>query len=161
METGNPTPKLTRKQKIAAGIPKEIKGNRKANSAIAIKEAESKLVKAVLWGFPSSPQKMRLVADLVRGKEVGKAMAILKLAQRHAATPLLKLLNSAINNWEQKFPDTFNPEELYIRTLFVDSAAMVKRVRPAPQGRAYRVRKRSNHVTLILGHLSEKTKVEA
>lgn len=146
MET--PAKRLTRKEKIASGVEK-LKGNRKRRSADARKEAQKNVVSAHLHGHPSSPRKMRLVAELVRGKSVEKAMAILKMTNRLAAEPLLKLVKSAANNWEQK-KEGVDLENVYIKSIQVDSAAMLKRIQPAPQGRAHRVRKRSNHVTVIL-----------
>lgn len=107
---------------------------------------------AKLNNCPTSPRKMRLLADLVRGKRVGEAMNILRFNNKKESSHRLeKLLRSAIANWEQKNEgaDVENAQ-LYVKTIFVDGGAMMKRVRPAPQGRAYRVRKRSNHVTLIV-----------
>ena len=106
---------------------------------------------AKLNNYPTSPRKMRLLADLIRGMEVDKALGILQFNPKHPAVPLYKLLKSAINNWEQK-----NSEEkvedagLIVKTIMVDGGRVIKRMRPAPQGRGYRVRKRSNHVTLIV-----------
>ena len=107
---------------------------------------------AKLNNCPTSPRKMRLLADLVRGKRVGEAMNILRFNNKKESSHRLeKLLRSAIANWEQKNEgaDVENAQ-LYVKTIFVDGGAMMKRVRPAPQGRAYRVRKRSNHVTLVV-----------
>lgn len=106
---------------------------------------------AKLNNYPTSPRKMRLLADLIRGMEVEKALGVLQFNPKHPATPLYKLLKSAINNWEQK-----NSEEkvedagLVVKTIMVDGGRVIKRMRPAPQGRGYRVRKRSNHVTIIV-----------
>lgn len=107
---------------------------------------------ARLNNCPTSPRKMRLVVDLVRGKRVAEAMNILRFnAKKESAHRLEKLLRSAIANWEQKNEGArIEDAELYIKTIFVDGGAMAKRVMPAPQGRAYRKRKRSNHVTLII-----------
>jgi large subunit ribosomal protein L22 len=107
---------------------------------------------ARLNNCPTSPRKMRLVVDLVRGKRVAEAMNILRFnAKKESAHRLEKLLRSAIANWEQKNEGArIEDAELYIKTIFVDGGAMAKRVMPAPQGRAYRKRKRSNHVTLIV-----------
>ncbi len=111
---------------------------------------------AKLKNAPTSPRKMRLVADLVRGKKVGQALSILKFTPNHGAIRLEKLLLSAIANWQAKNPDEkLEDAELYIKTIFVDGGRMLKRLRPAPQGRAHRIRKRSNHVTLIVDSLSE------
>jgi large subunit ribosomal protein L22 len=106
---------------------------------------------ARLNNVPTSPRKMRLVADLVRGKRVGPALSILKFTPNHGAIKLEKLLLSAVANWQAKNPDEKLEEaDLYIKTIFVDGGRMLKRLRPAPQGRAHRIRKRSNHVTLIV-----------
>lgn len=106
---------------------------------------------ARLRNHPTSPRKMRLVADLIRGKEVEQALNILKFSTQHASGPLEKLLLSAINNWQQKNEgEDVAGANLYVKTIVVDAARMLKRMLPAPQGRAYRVRKRSNHVTIIV-----------
>ncbi|WP_375583844.1 50S ribosomal protein L22 [Cyclobacterium xiamenense] len=106
---------------------------------------------AKLKNVPTSPRKMRLVADLVRGKKVGQALSILKFTPNHGAIRLEKLLLSAIANWQAKNPDEkLEDAELYVKTIAVDSGRMLKRLRPAPQGRAHRIRKRSNHVTLVV-----------
>jgi large subunit ribosomal protein L22 len=107
---------------------------------------------AKLNNCPTSPRKMRLLADLVRGKRVEEAMNILRFNNKKENSDRLeKLLRSAIANWEQKNEGmSVEGAQLYVKTIFVDGGAMMKRVRPAPQGRAYRVRKRSNHVTLIV-----------
>ncbi|SHN17609.1 large subunit ribosomal protein L22 [Cyclobacterium lianum] len=111
---------------------------------------------AKLKNVPTSPRKMRLVADLVRGKKVGQALSILKYTPNHGAIRLEKLLLSAIANWQAKNPDEKLEEaELYVKTIAVDGGRMLKRLRPAPQGRAHRIRKRSNHVTLIVDSLAE------
>lgn len=105
---------------------------------------------AKLNNCPTSPRKMRLLADLVRGKRVDQAMNILRFNNKKESSHRLeKLLRSAIANWEQK-NEGASVDQLYVKTIFVDGGAMMKRVRPAPQGRAYRVRKRSNHVTLVV-----------
>src|ERR1700745_3382832 len=106
---------------------------------------------AKLRNYPTGPRKMRLLADVVRGMEVEKALAILEHHPQHNATPLAKLLKSAINNWEQKNEGQSAADAgLKVKTIFVDGARTLKRMLPAPQGRAYRVRKRSNHVTVIV-----------
>ncbi len=106
---------------------------------------------AKLNNYPTSPRKMRLLADLVRGMEVDKALGILQFNPMHSSIPLYKLLNSAINNWSQKNPDTkVEDANLAVKTIMVDCGRVIKRMRPAPQGRGYRVRKRSNHVTVIV-----------
>ncbi|MCS7084868.1 MAG: 50S ribosomal protein L22 [Bacteroidia bacterium] len=117
-----------------------------------LKEAKRKEAFAVLRRHPSSPRKMRLVADLIRNQPVDKALNILAVTSRAAARPLRKLLLSALNNWEQKNPDPTEAllNTVYVKKITVDSAGMMIRIRPAPQGRAYRIRKRSNHVTVVL-----------
>jgi large subunit ribosomal protein L22 len=99
---------------------------------------------------------MRLVADLVRGKSVAKALGILKFEPNSGAARLEKLLLSALSNWQQKNEDTqIEDANLYVKTIFVDEGKMLKRLRPAPQGRGYRIRKRSNHVTLVIDSMTE------
>jgi large subunit ribosomal protein L22 len=112
---------------------------------------------AKLSNYPTSPRKMRLLADLIRGMEVDKALGILQFNPKHPAVPLYKLLKSAINNWEQKNTDIkVEDAELIVKTIMVDAGRVIKRMRPAPQGRGYRIRKRSNHVTLIVDSKTEK-----
>ena len=106
---------------------------------------------AKLRNYPTSPRKMRLLADLIRGKKVDKVLAILEHNSKHPAVPLRKLVLSAINNWKQKNEDG-DVHELTVKTIMVDGGRTLKRMRPAPQGRGYRVRKRSNHVTLIVDY---------
>lgn len=127
-------------------------GVRKKLRADRIKEARKDVYMAKLKGCPTSPRKMRLVADLVRGVEVEKALQILKFNPKEASINLEKLMLSAIANWQAKNEDA-NIEDagLFVKEIYVDSATMLKRLRTAPQGRAHRIRKRSNHVTLILG----------
>jgi len=127
-------------------------GIRKRNRAETLKDARKNLAFAKLNNCPTSPRKMRLVADLIRGLDIDKAINILKFNPKEASLRLEKLLLSAIANWEQKNTGS-NIEEsnLYIKEITVDSGRMLKRIQPAPQGRAHRIRKRSNHVTLILG----------
>ena len=106
---------------------------------------------AKLNNYPTSPRKMRLLADLIRGMEVDKALGVLQFNPKHPAVPLFKLLKSAINNWEQKNADEkVEDANLVVKTIMVDGGRVIKRMRPAPQGRGYRVRKRSNHVTLVV-----------
>ena len=127
-------------------------GVRKRERALEIKEAKKSLAFAKLNNCPTSPRKMRLVADLVRGVEVEKALAILKFNQKEAAARLVKLLLSAIANWQAKNEGAnLEDAQLFVKEIRVDEGAMLKRLRPAPQGRAHRIRKRSNHVTLVLG----------
>ena len=104
---------------------------------------------AKLRNYPTSPRKMRLLADLIRGKKVDKVLAELEFNAKHPAVPLRKLVLSAISNWKQK-NDGGDETQLVVKTIFVDGARTLKRMRPAPQGRGYRVRKRSNHVTVIV-----------
>ncbi|MBE6313681.1 MAG: 50S ribosomal protein L22 [Bacteroidales bacterium] len=125
-------------------------GVRKRQSAEMIKEARKSQSFAKLRNVPTSPRKMRLVADMVRGQEVFKALGILKFSNKEAAQRVEKLLRSAIANWEQKNERKAEQGELFVTTIFVDCAPMLKRLRPAPQGRGYRIRKRSNHVTLFV-----------
>lgn len=125
-------------------------GSRKANMANAIKEANKTKYFASLNNCPSSPRKMRLVADLVRGMDVAKASAVLQFTKKHAARDLEKLLRSAIANFEQKSGEKWEEADLYIKEVSVDGGRVLKRISPAPQGRAYRVRKRSNHIIMLL-----------
>src|SRR6186997_1061869 len=112
---------------------------------------------AKLNNYPTSPRKMRLLADLIRGMEVDKALGVLQFNPKHPAVPLYKLLKSAINNWEQKNSDAkVEDAGLIVKTIMVDGGRVIRRMRPAPQGRGYRVRKRSNHVTLIVDSKTEK-----
>ena len=106
---------------------------------------------AKLRNYPTSPRKMRLLADVIRGMDVEKALAILEHHPQHSSTPLYKLLRSAVSNWEQKNEGTSAADSnLLVKTIFVDGGRVLKRMLPAPQGRAYRVRKRSNPVTVIV-----------
>ena len=106
---------------------------------------------AKLNNYPTSPRKMRLLVDLIRGMEVDKALGILQFNPKHPAVPLYKLLKSAINNWEQKNTDAkVEDAGLIVKTIMVDGGRVIRRMRPAPQGRGYRIRKRSNHVTLVV-----------
>ena len=104
---------------------------------------------AKLRNYPTSPRKMRLLADLIRGLNVEKALAELEHNTKHPAVPLRKLVLSAINNWKQK-NEGGDEAGLVVKTIMVDGARVLKRMRPAPQGRGYRVRKRSNHVTVVV-----------
>ena len=125
-------------------------GLRKRQMADAIKEAKKTQYFAKLRNVPSSPRKMRLVVDMIRGQEAFKALGILKFSNKEASNRVEKLLRSAIANWEQKNNRKAESGELYVKTVFVDAAPMLKRLRPAPQGRGYRIRKRSNHVTIFV-----------
>lgn len=127
-------------------------GVRKHNKAEEIKEAKKSLAFAKLNNCPTSPRKMRIVADLVRGQKVEKALAILKFNAKDASRNLEKLVLSAIANWQAKNGDaSLEDADLFIKEIRVDGGAMLKRLRPAPQGRAHRIRKRSNHVTVVVG----------
>lgn len=131
-------------------------GVRKRISADKKKEERKNVAYAKLLNIPSSPRKMRLVADMVRGKEVFRALGILKFSNKEAAARLEKLLRSAVANWEQKNERKAESGELYISTIYVNCAPMLKRLRTAPQGRGYRIRKRSNHVTVIVDTIDNK-----
>ncbi|MFD0977763.1 50S ribosomal protein L22 [Salinimicrobium gaetbulicola] len=127
-------------------------GVRKRERAEQTKEAKKQIAFAKLNNCPTSPRKMRLVADLVRGEKVEKALHILKFNSKHASKSLEKLLLSAIANWQAKNEDaSIEDAELFVKEIRVDGGSMLKRLRPAPQGRAHRIRKRSNHVTIVLG----------
>lgn len=131
-------------------------GSRKKQAAEARKEARKTVASAQLRNYPTSPRKMRLVADMVRGMDVEKALFLLKHSPKHASLPLEKLLRSAINNWEQKNEgERIEDAALYVSSVQVDSARMLKRIQPAPQGRAHRIRKRSNHVTIVVNARQE------
>lgn len=130
-------------------------GARKRIAAEARKEALKTQYFAKLVSVPTSPRKMRLVADNIRGKEVFQALGILKFSSREAAGRLEKLLRSAIANWEQKNDRKAEAGVLYVKEVQVDSATMLKRLRTAPQGRGYRIRKRSNHVTLSIDTITK------
>ena len=121
-----------------------------------MKEARKQEYFAKLRNVPTSPRKMRLVVDMVRGQEVFKALGILKFSNKEASRRVEKLLRSAIANWEQKNERKAEAGELYVKTIFVDAAPMLKSLRPAPQGRGYRIRKRSNHVTIFVDSIENK-----
>lgn len=125
-------------------------GVRKRKSAELRKEAQKEIAFAKLTNVPTSPRKMRLVADMVRGQEVFRALGILKFSNKEAAARVEKLLRSAIANWEAKNDQKAESGMLRISTIYVNPAPMLKRLRPAPQGRGYRIRKRANHVTLVV-----------
>jgi len=116
---------------------------------------------AKLNNVPSSPRKMRLVVDIIRGERVDKALAVLKYSSKHCSRDLEKLLLSAIANWTAKHEDeSIETADLYIKQIYVTGGKMLKRLRPAPQGRAHRIRKRSNHVTLIVDSFVSAVKIE-
>ena len=125
-------------------------GARKHIKAEERKQALKSQYFAKLKGCPSSPRKMRYVVDMVRGMEVNRALGILRFSNKAAAANVEKLLRSAIANWEAKNDRKAEDGELYISKIFVDEGVTMKRMRPAPQGRGYRIRKRSNHVTLFV-----------
>ena len=132
-------------------------GSRKHISAEQRKEARKTIYVARLKNVPTSPRKMRIVADLIRGMNVENAMSVLQHTSKEAAGRLYKLVRSAIANWEIKNEgERVEDNQLYIKEISVDSGRMMKRIQPAPQGRAHRIRKRSNHVTLILGNRVQK-----
>ena len=127
-------------------------GVRKRQAAILIKDKRKNLAFAKLNNCPSSPRKMRLVADLIRGQNIDKALSILRFSPKESSSKLEKLLLSAISNWQSKNKDgDIEKAGLFIKEIRVDGGKMLKRLRPAPQGRGHRIRKRSNHVTLVLG----------
>ena len=126
-------------------------GARKRLTAEARKEANKSIAFAKLNNSPIAPRKMRLVADLIRGVEVNKALNILQHNAKDASTSLEKLLRSAIANWEQKNEDkSIEEETLFVKTIEVSGGTMLKRIQAAPQGRAHRIRKRSNHVHIVV-----------
>ena len=125
-------------------------GARKKIAAEKRKEAAKNLYFAKLVGVPSSPRKMRYVVDMIRGMEVNKALGVLKFSNKKAAIDVEKLLRSAVANWEAKNDIKAEYGELFVSKVFVDEGVTWKRMRPAPQGRGYRIRKRSNHVTLFV-----------
>ena len=127
-------------------------GVRKRKSAEELKEARKHVAFAKLNNCPTSPRKMRLMADLIRGEGVDKALSVLRFSPKESSVRLEKLLLSAVANWQAKNEDgDVEKAGLFVKEIRVDSARMLKRLRPAPQGRAHRIRKRSNHVTLVLG----------
>ena len=138
-------------------------GKRKREMAERLKEAKKQTTIAKLNDVPTSPRKMRLVADTVRGKEVNHALDLLKFSKKAPSVRLEKLLRSAIANWEAKNPQDareLDNGNVYVKTIMVDEGRTLKRIRPCPQGRAGRIRKRSNHVTVILD-VKKPTAVEA
>ena len=131
-------------------------GARKRNSAEKRKEAAKERYQAVLRNCPTSPRKMRLVTGLISGIEVNKALDILKFSSQEASRRLEKLLLSAIANWQAKNEGVrIEESNLYVKNVFVDGGRVMKRLQTAPQGRAYRIRKRSNHVTMVLDSMKK------
>ena len=136
-------------------------GARKRIKADKIKQTKKKIAFAKLNNCPTSPRKMRLIADLIRGMDADRALAELKLNPKEASTRMEKLLLSALANWEAKNEGKrMDENNLYVSEVTVDSGRMLKRIQPAPQGRAHRVRKRSNHVTLVVDSRIIKTEAE-
>ncbi|HMU77596.1 MAG: 50S ribosomal protein L22 [Bacteroidetes bacterium] len=132
-------------------------GARKKIAADARKEEMKTTYIARLNNCPTSPRKMRLVADMIRGKKVDLALGLLKFSKKEAAGNMYKLLLSAINNWQAKNEGVrIEDQPLVVSKVYVDSARQLKRLRPAPQGRGYRIRKRSNHVTLFVDTVNKK-----
>jgi large subunit ribosomal protein L22 len=129
-------------------------GARKRISAEARKETQKSMYFAISRNVPTSPRKMRLVVDMIRGMEVFRALGVLKFSNKEAAARVEKLLRSAIANWEQKNECKAETGKLFVSSIYVDGATTLKRMRPAPQGRGHRIRKRSNHVTLFVDTLS-------
>ncbi len=130
-------------------------GARKRNKANSLKEEKKTTYLAKLNNCPTSPRKMRLVADQIRGVEVNKALDILHFSPKEASIRLEKLLKSAISNWQQKNEGArLEDSDLFVKEISVDSGRVLKRIQPAPQGRAHRIKKRSNHVTLVIDSLT-------
>ena len=139
---------------------KKVKGSvQKREKLKAIKEAaKTGPAVAYLHDVPTSPRKMRLVADLIRGERVSKALSLLKYETKHPAAKMEKLLMSAISNWETKNKDVKLEEaDLFVKEVHVGGGRMLKRLRPAPQGRGHRIRKRSNHITMVVGSKNDAT----
>lgn len=137
-------------------------GSRKHNRAEQIKEAKKTTYVARLNDNPTSPRKTRLTVDMIRGVDVEKALTILQFSHREAAPKVHKLIRSAIANWQVKNEgQRMEDAQLYVKEVQVDGGAMLKRLRPAPQGRGYRIRKRSNHITLMLGSRLEEQQAKS
>ena len=134
-------------------------GSRKSIRAERLKAEKKATAIAVLRDCPTSPRKMRLVADVIRGVEINKALAILRYSKKEASIKLEKLLRSAIANWEAKNEGSrLEDNELCVKEIFVDGGRMLKRIQAAPQGRAHRIRKRSNHVTIVVDKMVNEEK---
>ena len=137
-------------------------GARKRNRAEQIKEARKNQYYAVLRNVPTSPRKMRLVTDMIKGVEVNKALDMLRYSQKDASKDVEKLLLSAIANWQAKNEGArIEESHLVVKEAFVDQSRTLKRIQPAPQGRAHRIRKRSNHVTIVLDSQQVAEEVES
>lgn len=133
-------------------------GARKRNKAEQLKAAKKEQYMAILRNCPTSPRKMRILADMIRGQEVNRALDLLRFSTKEASGKLEKLLLSAIANWQNKNEQSrIEDSRLFVKEVFVDQGRTLKRLRPAPQGRAYRIRKRSNHVTVIIDNQKEVT----
>ncbi|MFO7656297.1 MAG: 50S ribosomal protein L22 [Bacteroidales bacterium] len=133
-------------------------GARKRLKAEEAKAERKEQFKAVLRNCPTSPRKMRLVADMIRGMEVNRAIDMLKFSTKEASKRMAKLVLSAVSNWQKKNENIrIEDNKLFVKEVFVDQGRSLKRLRPAPQGRAYRIRKRSNHVTVVIDNLKEVT----
>ncbi len=131
-------------------------GARKRNRANQLKEARQQKYYAVLRNCPTSPRKMRLVTDMISGVEVNKALDMLKYSPKEASRKVEKLLLSAIANWQAKNEGArIEDSQLVVKEAYVDQSRTLKRIQPAPQGRAHRIKKRSNHVTVVIGSLTE------
>jgi large subunit ribosomal protein L22 len=136
-------------------------GSRKRQRAELLKEEKKSRYVARLGNCPTSPRKMRLVADMIKGEEVNRALDLLRFSSKTAAKNVEKLLLSAIANWQAKNEKArIDESHLFVRDVFVDQGRTLKRIRPAPQGRAYRIRKRSNHVTIVLDSLNKQEEKE-
>ena len=135
--------------------------NRKKVSAEKLKEARKQKAFAILRNCPTSPRKMRLVVDMIRGKEVNYALDVLRYSSKEAARKVEKLVMSAINNWQQKNEGVrLEDNPLFIKEIFVDEGRTLKRIQPAPQGRAHRIRKRSNHVTVVVDTIQKESEAK-
>ena len=129
-------------------------GSRKSVRAEQLKADKKQKAIAILRDCPTSPRKMRLLADMIRGVEINKALGLLRYSKKEASIRLEKLLRSAINNWEQKNEGKRLEDSLLcVKEIYVDGGRMLKRIQPAPQGRAHRIRKRSNHVTIVVDNM--------
>ena len=131
-------------------------GARKRLMAERLKEQRKNKAYAILRDLRMSPRKVRLLADLIRGMEVNEALNVLRFSTKHASIPMEKLLVSAIANWQSKNPDA-DMTGLYVKEIFVDQSRTLKRIQPAPHGRAHRIRKRSSHVTIVVDTLNKET----
>ncbi len=145
--------KLTRKEKIAQGIPKAPK--RKKVYAERLKDKKADECRVTLRNYRSSARKMRLIVDQIRGREVFDALNVLKFTSKAAAPAVSRLLQSAIASYEEKFDDRVDIDTHYVKEAFVDGSRMLKRLQPAPQGRAHVIRKRFCHVTLVIEEIPE------